>query len=283
MYSFVSTTLKSLLILIATFVVFLTMRSLLADVGGMPLTFRDAYEESIFIRTGTFPIAVVILMSMILLHLMENFRRSNGLTVLPRAVQGAFFGMLFGLLWFIGFLELVVVYKSSFERHVASGIRDLVTLTCFGLFVGLLFSVRATRAERRPRASRVGLAAVCGSIGFSLFHWAQYALTLPAIDQRVEGILSVLWLMSAGAWIGVMYLFLADRSMPPVKRAAVFAFYTFGLNWLLYTSFYLLFLDMPVFDTLLRWLFDGVGVFLGLLAFERLQENLVNPRTGAVR
>jgi hypothetical protein len=283
MYNPVSTTLKCLLILVGTFAVFLAMRSLLADVGGMPSAFRNAYGESTFIRTGTFPIAVVILMTMILLHLMEGFRRADGLSLLPRALRGAFFGLLFGLLWFIGFLELVVVYNSPLERHVASGIRDLVTLTCFGVLVGALFPVRAARAERGLRASRLALAAACGSAGFSLFHWAQYALTLPALEQRVDDLPSVLWLMGAGAWIGVMYVFLADRSVPPSRRAAIFAFYTFGLNWLLYTSFYLLFLDIPVTDTLLRWLFDGVGVFLGLLLFERLQESPVNPRTGAAR
>lgn len=271
-------TLKSVVAIVVTFGIFLLMRRIAGDVGGMPQVFRDAFEPSVFVRTETFTPAIVALMSVILLHLLINFLMLRDHMRISPPLRGAVYGLLFGGLWFIGFLELVVIYDSSLERHVLSGVRDLVTLTCFGIVSGLLFSGGLRSRHERRFAPDAGLAAVFVAIAFSAFHWAQYPLTLNPIEQSVDDAGSVLWLLATGAWIGAMYAFLGHDRLRPTARVLFFSFNTFGLNWLFYTSFYLLFLDMPVADTLLRCAFDSVGVAVGLLLFERLRKKHVPNR-----
>lgn len=264
MAHFLRNTMKAALVVVLTFAVFLIMRSILADVGGMPDAFKNAYPPSVFVETGTFTPAIILLMSTILLHLLFNYRALNLSMPCPDRIKGATYGFLFGMLWFLGFLELVFVYGSSLERHVSSGIRDLVTLTWFGVLSGLFFSTPGQPHIGLPKSAHAAIIVVCVSVSFAFFHWLQYALTLPQIEQRVDDALSVFWLLITGAWIGVMSIFLGNRTQTPLGNAFNFSVNVFGVNWLLYTSFYALFLAIPIADILIRCMFGIVGVFVGL-------------------
>jgi hypothetical protein len=68
----------------------------------MPNAFGQAYAPSIFVETGTFTPAFVLLMLMILLHLLFNFRALTRSIPAPQRLRGALYGFLFGALCFLG-------------------------------------------------------------------------------------------------------------------------------------------------------------------------------------
>lgn len=80
-----------------------------------------------------------------------------------------------------------------------------------------------------------------------------------------------------------MYTFLGNQSLRPTARILFFAINTFGINWFFYTAFYLLFLDIPVADTVLRCASDVAGVIVGLLVFERFRSKVVVPQGRTAR
>jgi hypothetical protein len=271
------TMLKSIFIVIMTFAVFILLKNTIAQVGGMPQSFKDAYQESYFIRSGTFYPAIILLMTVILIHMLLNYIYLQKHIQCMTQVKGTLYGLAFGILWFFGFLELVVTYHSDFFRHVTSGVRDLISLTVFGILAGLCFTTKAVDSDRKGESLGVMLYT---SVLFALFHGIQYFFTFKAIEQHIDDIFTVVWLLSTGAWIGIMYYYLSPKIENRVLKTIFFSVNTFGINWLLYTSFYHLFLDMPVYDLLIRCIFDMSGIWLGLLLYEFTKTTFTKLRIG---
>ena len=67
------TILKSILIVIITFAVFILLNNTIGQVGGMPQEFKNAYPESYFIKTGIFIPAIILYMTVILIHMLLNY------------------------------------------------------------------------------------------------------------------------------------------------------------------------------------------------------------------
>lgn len=257
--------LKGILIIILTFTVFILLKNIFAQVGGMPQSFKNAYPESYFIKTGTFYPAIILLMIMIFIHLLLNYICLQKTIPYRNCLKGLLYGAAFGILWFFGFLELVFTYHSDFFRHASSGLRDLLSLIVFGILAGIFFTTKTPSIEKHREAVGVMLYT---AIFFTVFHGAQYYLTFTAIKQQVDDISIVFWLLGTGAWIGLMYYGLSPKMENILKKTMFFACNTFGINWFLYTSFYHLFLDIPVLDLLIRCGFDIAGIFLGLFLYE---------------
>lgn len=262
------TILKSILIVIVTFAVFILLNNTIAQVGGMPQTLKNAYPESYFIKTGIFIPAIILFMTAILIHMLLNYIYLEKHIPCTAQVRGTLYGLAFGMLWFIGFLELIVTYHSDFSRPVASGVRDLVSLTVFGILAGIFFTTKTNTIEKKRESIGVMLYT---SVFFAIFHGVQYYLTNKAIEQNVDDFVTVFWLLATGAWVGIMYYYLSPKINNIAGKITFFAINSFGINWLLYTSFYLLFLDMPVVDVLIRVGFDILGISLGLLMYEYVQ------------
>jgi hypothetical protein len=278
MEKILKTILKTIFIVSMTFAVFILLKNTIAQVGGMPQSFKDAYHESYFIRTGTFYPAIILLMTVILIHLLWNYVYLNKTIHCLTHFKGTWYGLAFGILWFFGFLELVVIYHSNFFRHVASGVRDLISLTVFGSLAGICFTTKAVNIDRKGESPGVIL---YSSVLFALFHGVQYSFTFTALEQHVDDLFAVVWLLSTGGWIGIMYYYFSPKIDNIVLKTTFFAVNTFGINWLLYTSFYHLFLEIPAFDLLIRCIFDILGILLGLLLYEYAKRKSTKLRVGA--
>lgn len=264
--------LKGLFAIIITFIVFIALKSVIGDIGGMPESFKAAYDDSIFIKAGLFYPAVITLFLMIFIHLLFNFCYLQKYIGLVPSKRGIVYGALFGGLWFFGFMELIVTYHSNFQRHLLSGIRDLISLSIFGLMIGILFKRDAIKTVKRQESLFVIIPV---AVFFAIFHGIQYQLTFKGIEQSANDILTVLWLLMIGAWIGFMYYFIAPSSNNIVFKASFFSINVFGLNWLFYTSFYNLFLDIPYSDIVIRCAFDSFGVLIGVMVYELLKKGVL--------
>jgi hypothetical protein len=78
--------------------------------GGFPHYFKEAYDASVFVKNGTVLYAVVILMVTIIALFYYNFHVAGRKIHRNGPLAGFLYGSSFGILWFIGFLELCVVY-----------------------------------------------------------------------------------------------------------------------------------------------------------------------------
>jgi hypothetical protein len=257
--------LKGIAVLIVTFAVFLLLKKLIGNIGGMPRVFTEAYPPSIFVRMDIVPAAASVIMTIIMTHLLLNYMRVRRTIPVAPMFRGSMYGFMYGILWFFGFLEMVVVNNSDVFRHVSSGVRDCVSLGTFGTMAGILFYSR----DKAPVADDISFVVIIPvSIFFALFHQAQFYFTFPEVNQHVYDVRGVVWLFAAGAWIGFMYYVFRLSGKSTLRRVVYFSVNLFGINWLLYNSFYRVFIDIPVSDIIIRCAFDVAGVIAGLCVYE---------------
>ena len=67
-----------------------------------------------------------------------------------------------------------------------------------------------------------------------------------------------------------MYFLLKPRirNFNPVLSAFFSAVIIVGIDWFLYNAFFNLWLDIPVFDLVVRQLFSTIGMAVGLMGYE---------------
>lgn len=239
--------------------------------GAFPQYFQDAFGPSIFVKTGTLTWALAVLMVVILVCFYVNFHRTGRRLHRKAPVAGLLYGFSFGALWFVGFLEMGTIYPSEEPiRHVLSGVRDGLMLTLSGLAAGLVLRSVPSAAEPRQRGDWLIVPLV--ATGFAVFHGAQYYVTAAVLHQGIRNLESVLFLLGLGGVTGWMaWLHRPLRpDLPGWKRGLHFTMIYFGVNWVLYSSFYLLFLDIPLLDFAIRCAADLAGVLCGWLVFEKV-------------
>ncbi len=279
MLKFLMIAVKTLGLFFTTFIIFFTVIKLIGAVGigdldGIPSSLIDAYGPSTFVKNGVLVPAFFTLIITILVHLYVCFLIIDKGMRQKRFLKGLLFGAVFGVLWAFGFLELTLVYNSDLLIQIKSSIRDGSSLVVFGLLTGVFFGTKSTITE--PARKNGLLAVPLCALGFALFHGMQYYLTFPALDQSIDNIVTILWLLGTGGWIGFMYFLIKPR-IKKYGRVFNILFFTVvlvGIDWTLFTYFFNLYLDIPVFDMNIRCLFDLAGIGLGLSVYEFLDERL---------
>jgi hypothetical protein len=258
---------KIIIVFMTTIIAFFILKKIFVDVGGMPESFKKVYSESIFSNRGIITPVLFIIFITILFHLLINYIKLNYNIPVSNKTRGLVFGGIYGILWFLGFLELSVVYNSNIYRHLLSAIRDMLTLLVFGAAAGLMFT-KKTNKYSIDRKTFLAIPFV--GVFFLIMHWAQYGITFHELNQTIDNGWQILYLFCLGSWIGFMYLFLRQSDKNSLWNIFFFAFNLIGVNWILYTSFYLVFLNLPIFDLIIRCLFDLIGITVGVVFVEVL-------------
>ncbi len=212
---------KILIIFFATFVSFFILKSIFANVGGMPESFKKVYPESIFVKLGIINPILFLVFTIILLHLLINYIKIYTKIPFKSEIRGSIFGGMFGILWFLGFLELSIVYNSNITRHLLSAFRDMLSLLIFGTISGLLFKTK--RNTNKYSWNIINLLAILFvGIFFLIMHILQYSLTLLKLNQTVSNWLQIFYLFSLGSWIGFMYTLLRQPDKKPIWNIIFF-------------------------------------------------------------
>ena len=237
-------------------------------IGNVPQIIRDNYADSYFIKKGWDLPALIILMSTIIVFLLINFHIIKDGIHNNRLLKGLIYGFSIGVLWFAGFIEMIVFFYSKNIGHVYSGIRDLSFLTFFGLIAGCILCKSDNTKIKRKSGNFLVIPFV--AIFFAIFHGLQFYLTYQPIHVTINSFVDVLWLLATGSWIGFMYYLFSPGINFKKKYHGImfFAFSVFGTNWLLYNSFYYIFVNAPFTDLFVRCISDILGVFIGLIIFE---------------
>lgn len=249
--------------------VFLIMRKLIGGqaAGGFPKIFSELYGPSIFVRTGTLNYALPTLMSLILVFAGFAFHRMGK----GSAVSGLLFGLSIASIWVFGFMELGGIIPSEAPiRHLKSALRDGTMWTVTGLAAGLLF--RGEIQNRAPRERGEWLVIPMTAVLFTIFHGIQFSWVLTELPSNPWRPLGILVQMGVGASAGWMYWLCrpALASCTCLQRITVFTVLGFGVNWVLFTHFYSLFLDWPFVEVTVRCGVDLTAVFFALWLHERV-------------
>ena len=192
-------------------------------------------------------------------------------------VQGLGFGALFAVMWAVFFLEPLP--HAQGQRAWAIAAYPLFDATGL-LMLGALWGRFVPVAPRAPRWGRPGLASCVVAVVFAGVRCASLAI-LPLYSWWAERpLLTAVWALGAGLWLGVMWAVL--RPVAPggaaSSRAAWFAGVVVGVDLALFNGFLLLAVEVVWWDLPLRTSLDLLGLGLGVAAAER-----VSAGRGAIR
>jgi hypothetical protein len=107
---------------------------------------------------------------------------------------------------------------------------------------------------------------------YVLVRYFSYGILRIDSTYTARPLATLVWTAGMGCWVGVMYVlagrYTGDRS--PLARAAVFGGLLFGVNWLVFNLFALLFIKISVMDLVLRSVFDALAVAVGVYVLHLL-------------
>ena len=190
-------------------------------------------------------------------------------------LKGLRYGISFGVLWLIGMFEMSIAFGSPLKYEFLSGLCDCLSLILLGLLLGRFIATDSNRDVNEK--SKIGLIPIF--IIASLFiverYFRYFTLTYNP-GYFANPLITFVFTLSLGLWIGVMYWLLRQElaKYSPAKRALWFGGIVFGIDWLFYSLFLLLFLKLPLIEILLVPAFDILSVIIGIFIFEKVHEAL---------
>ena len=240
--------------------------------------------KSFIIENGLFSPAVITLFFITFWALALVFVFIQDKLPGKKLLKGLRYGISFGVLWLIGMFEMSIAFGSPLKHEFFSGLLDCLSLILLGLLLGRFVATDSNRDVNEK--SKIGLISVF--VIASLFIIERYlryfTLTYYNPGYFTNPLITFTFTLSLGLWIGIMYWLLRQETSKysPLKRALVFGGLIFGIDWLFYNLFLLLFLKLPLIEILLVPAFDVLYVIIGVFVIEKFNK-APNPKTGPSR
>ena len=260
---------KFLLIVVASTV----FAVLLHQVHYDPLMNLKTKPQSIVITSGWFPpVAFVSLalsfciMGLIFLWVQKTLQ-GTGLR------KGVLFGLALSGLWIMGMIEAYVIFKVSLLGEIYTGIADSCGILVMSVLLGKYLAKDNTGQEKQKSVKFAAILIIL--VMYLIVRYCAYVVLYIDSAYSTRPLATLLWTVGMGGWVGIMYRLVGGEIGPhhPLKDAVMFGGLVFGLNWLLYNLFALLFIVVPVSDLISRSGFDTFGVILGVYLSSMLSEN----------
>ena len=236
--------------------------------------------KSFIIESGLFQPAVIVLFFITFWALALVFVFIQDKLHGKKLLKGFRYGASFGVLWLIGMFEMSIAFGSPLKHEFFTGLLDCLSLILLGLLLGKFIAVDSTRHGNEK--SNLGLLSVF--IIASLFvverYFRYFTLTYYNPGYFSNHLTTFTFTLTLGLWIGLMYRLLRQESAKysPLKRALLFGGIVFGIDWLFYNLFLLLFLKLPLVEILLVPAFDILSVIIGIYTVEKVHKAL-NQKT----
>jgi hypothetical protein len=195
-----------------------------------------------------------------------------------KLAKGLWYGVLFGGLWFLGFVEAAVLWDTTFVDEVRNWLPDGISLVLMSLLLGV-FTAKDSDPIAENRSSRMGVSALVVAafyfIGRYFAYWVMQTnadWTNGAFDLNSFSVL--VWTLVMAVWVGVMYAALRSGSKghSPITRALWFGGVVLGIDWLFFHLFALLFYDLSLLATAVRPVLDVLFIVLGAFVCGRLAQ-----------
>jgi hypothetical protein len=187
-----------------------------------------------------------------------------------RWMNGLWYGLSFGGLWYMGVLESTLVLGTPLEHELVMGFADALPILIMGMLLGALVGTTQSARVRNAggRVIAIPYIAFCYSVGRYIAY----------IGLRIDSGITVnplgtfLWTLGMGMWIGIMYWLLEPglKGTSAIKRAVVFGGVVYGSDWFMFNFFLPLLYKMNLADLFLRVVVDVLFVMIGVFAAEKL-------------
>lgn len=246
-----------------------------------PLMTLSTKAKSIIITSGYFPpvafAGLALGFGIIGLVFLAIQKSLHG----PKLRKGALFGIALGGMYFVGMLEAYVVYPVSLFGEIYTGAVDGLGILLMSLLLGRYLADDAPDSKRPPGHMFPAILIILAT--YVLIRYFSYSVLHIESSYSTRPLATFIWTVAMGGWIGVMYTLVGKNVEHgnPLKRALVFGGAVFGINWLIFNLFALLFIEVPVLDLLYRSVFDALAVSLGAYISSSLSTKQLRRETVA--
>ncbi|MFB5761253.1 hypothetical protein [Paenibacillus medicaginis] len=166
--------------------------------------------------------------------------------------KGLIYGTLFGLLWFFGVIEMGIIHSNSIKQDILYGLGDALPLIVMGILLGMFFG-----SSSKNQVSKKDVMPIIGiTLIYSVGRYISYIVIGAQSSYIVKPIETLALTLVNGLLISILYYFVKDalQHYRLVKRAFVFGFIIFGIDWFLYNLFIPLIYDISLLQTVQSFL-----------------------------
>ncbi len=200
--------------------------------------------------------------------------------------KGLLYGAVLGAIWYVGLIEVSIHFYAPLDFEAISAFGDVMPMLIFGLLCGLSLgtdNIKEPEIQQENSKWRIinflalfmfifpGLVfrSLLGLVFTEPKSVAAMMLLIPfSISQYIYTIVVFLT-------IGILYYFIAP-AIPgdsTLKKNAYFSFGVFGVHWLFFQGFFLIFYSGVFTYVIALTLIDSVAIFLSANIYSRSIEN----------
>lgn len=178
--------------------------------------------------------------------------------------KGALFGIALGGMYLVGMIEAYVVYPVPLLGEIYTGMVDGIAILVMGFLLGRYLATDAPAEQRQLQGTYATALSIL--IFYVLMRYFLYAAIGVESSYSTRPVATFLWTAGMGCWIAVMYILIGRHGgiQSNIGKAFLFGALVFGLNWIAFNLFVLLFIKVPLSDLLYRSALDAVAVIVGV-------------------
>lgn len=259
---------KFILIIIASTVLTL----LLHQVHNDPLMNLSTKPQSIVITSGWFPPVATMALAFTFCVMGVIFRRIQNRLEGTGFRKGGQFGLALGGMYLVGMIEGYVLFPVSFFSELYTGIADSCGIMLLSLLLGKYLANDSLQRDENRGAMFPAMVTI--PVMYIMVRYFSYTVLHIESSYVTRPLATFLWTAGMGVWIGIMYRLVGRYLWPShsLQHAAIFGGLVFGLNWLIFNLFTLLFIVVPLWDLLCRSVFDSFAIIIGVYISSRYQK-----------
>jgi hypothetical protein len=235
---------------------------------------KYSYPPSLFIERGFFlPVVSAALMVWFgTLAIIFNLIQTN--LSGTKMIKGLRFGIAFAVLCFLAIFEMCLVFGSSLIDELCTSTTDGLSILFLGLLLGSLAGADSTVLSRRMKLNHKSFIFIPLLFLTGRYFGYMFVNIMSAYSEKPIG--TFLWTVAIGYWTAVMYWLLNETcKRSPMAQAVRFGVMIFGIYWLIYNSFVLLFLKLSIWNVFLRVIIDVVSITGGVWVTNKLSTKLI--------
>ena len=251
---------------------------LLHQVHHDPLMTLSTKAKSIIITSGCFPPVAFASLAMAFCIMGLMFLAIQKTLYGTKQLKGALFGIALGGMYLIGMIEAYVTYPVSLFGEFYTGMVDGSGILLMSLLLGKYMADDMPDRERLACPAFPAILII--PVIYVLIRYFSYTVLHIESSYSTRPLVTFIWTAGMGCWGGVMYLLIGRGKgyENHLKQAVVFGGFVFGINWVIFNLFALLFIRVSVLDLLYRSLFDSLAIIIGIYISSFFSRKQVTPQ-----
>lgn len=199
------------------------------------------------VATTPFALVVIILSYLFFSIIFIKFQiKING----NKIYKGFIYGTLFGFLWFYGMIEIDIIYNTSIIQEIVYGLGDAFPFIIMGILLGMFFGSSSKSKVNSISFKKHVISIFSITLIYLLGRYLSYIVIGAKSSYIVRPVGTFAWTLGNGLLISIIYYFMKDtlQHYQLVKRAIIFSFVIFGIDWFLYNLFIPLIYDISLHE-----------------------------------